>query len=106
MVGVGAGTAAPSADTSPEFLEGEGALSSTETGREAEDRQADAWGKLRSHHWRCQVLGEQIVSHPTETDCDNLPKKQGPLRGSRSLPMCLAQTTAAVHRPGAAAGSA
>lgn len=82
-------------------------MSSAETGREAEDRQADAWGKLRSHHRWCQVLGEQIFSHPTETDCDNLlPKKQGPLAGSRSLAMSLAQSTAAAHRPRAAVGSA
>lgn len=75
-------------------------MSSAETRREAEDRQVDAWEKLKSYHQWCQVLGEQIALHLMETDYDHLlPKKQGPLTGSQSLPASLAQTTATLHQP-------
>lgn len=71
-----------------------------ETTREAEDRQVDPWEKLKSRHQWCQDLGDQIAPHLTETDYDHLlPKKQGPLTGSQSLPTSLAQTTATLCRP-------
>lgn len=46
-----------------------------------------------------QALREQIAPHLMETNYDHLPKKQGPLTGSQSLPTSLAQTMATLCRP-------